>query len=76
MKTNEDELLRKIEFIIKENKDLEKETQKLKDKIAETSLNDYLSQAKEIKDIKYIVLDAGLSSIDDMRTLGIRQRKT
>ena len=75
MKTNEDELLRKTELILKENKDLEKEIQNLKDKLAETSLHDYLSQAKEIKNIKYIVLDAGLSSIDDMRTLGDKAKE-
>ncbi|SHI91673.1 alanine--tRNA ligase [Lutispora thermophila] len=70
LKTNEDELIKKIEHTLKENKDYEKEIQILKDRIADTSINDYLSKAKEIGNIKYIVLDANSSSIEDMRALG------
>ncbi|MGI5998462.1 MAG: alanine--tRNA ligase [Lutispora sp.] len=70
LKSNEDELLRKIEHTIKENKELEKEIQSLKDKIADSSINSYLSNAQEVGSIKYIVIDTDSSSIEDMRALG------
>lgn len=75
LRTNEDELIRKIEHTIKENKDYEKEIQSLKDKIADASLNDYLSKAKEIGNIKYVVLDTNSASVEDMRALGDKLRE-
>lgn len=70
LKTNEEELLRKIEHTLKDTKEMEKEIQSLKNKIAEGSLDDYLAKAKEVKNIKYVMIDAGSSSLEDMRSLG------
>jgi len=70
LKTNEDDLLRKIEHTIKENKELEKEIQNLKNKIADSSINSYISNAQEVEGIKYVVIESDSSNIEDMRTLG------
>lgn len=70
LKTNEDDLLRKIEHMIKDAKSMEKEIQSLKSKIAEADLDEYLAQANEVKNVRYVVIDAHLSSLEDMRALG------
>ena len=70
LKANEDELLRRIEHTIKDTKDMEREIQALKKKITESSLDEYISSATEVRGIKYVFINANSSSLEDMRILG------
>ena len=70
LKTNEDDLIKRIDANIKDIKEMEKEIASLKSKISNTSLEYYLSKVKEIKDLKYIISKVENEDIESMRQLG------
>lgn len=70
LKTNEDDLIKRVEANIKEIKEMEKEVLLLKDKISNSSLEHYLSKAQELKNLKYIISNVENADIDSMRQLG------
>lgn len=70
LKTNEDDIIRKIDMNIKEIKEMEKEISSLRSRISNTSLEYYLSKVKEIKNIKYAILNIENADIESMRELG------
>lgn len=70
LKTNEDDLIRRVDANIKEMKEMEKEVLSLKDRISNSSLENYLMKAQEIKNIKYIISSVDNADIDNMRQLG------
>lgn len=70
LKTNEDDLIKRIDAHIKDIKEKEKEILSLKSKISNTSLEHYLSKVKEIKGLKYIISNVEEEDIESMRQLG------
>ncbi|MTI66453.1 MAG: alanine--tRNA ligase [Firmicutes bacterium] len=74
LKTNKSNIVERIKQIDKEYKNLEKEIDKLKSKLATSKLDDILNDIKEVNDIKVITKRIDGMDIGSLRELGDKIR--
>ncbi len=74
LKTNEDDILNKVELNKKQMKEMEKEIQELKKQISGNIVEDYISKIREVKGIRYLIAEVENMGIENIRQLGDRLR--
>jgi alanyl-tRNA synthetase len=68
------ESAKKVEALVLQLKETERELSILKSKLASSSLDDVIANAKEVKGVKCIVHSFDGMSVDDLRTIGDKLR--
>lgn len=74
LKTGDDDIVKKLDSNVKTIKELEKEIQQLKNQLSGSSVDDYISNIKEIKGIKYLIAEVDNKDMESLRQLGDKLR--
>lgn len=70
LKTTSNELLEKIEHLMKENKEIKSENESLKQKMANDSVKDVLSNVKKIGNFSVVAINVPDTDMGELRNLG------
>lgn len=74
LKTNKKDIIDKVEILQEENKNLQKEIEKLKNKLASSKIDDIVDNFSEVKGIKIVTSRIDGMDINSLRNLGDKVR--